>query len=302
MQTIAVLGPGGVGGFLAAALWRAQQRVIVIGREATVEQLRGRGIAVQSEILGNFAARPEAQPALTAAVDVLFVTTKAAGLEPALDRIRATPQLVVPLLNGLEHMPVLRQRFGPRRVPAATIRIESHSPQPGQVLQSSPSVRVDLATDDPALAPALRPVADLLARAGIPVQVLDSEADVLWSKLVRLVALACTTSASDQPIGFIRSDPAWRATLQAAIAEAAAVANADGADVQAAATRAELESAHAGLGSSMQRDIAAGREPELDAIAGAVLRAGRRHGLQCPTIAQLSRTIAARAGLQPPPF
>jgi ketopantoate reductase len=47
----------------------------------------------------------------------------------------------------------------------------------------------------------------------------------------------------------------------------------------------------------MQRDIAAGREPELDAIAGSVLRAGRRHGIECPTIERLSDEIARRAGI-----
>jgi 2-dehydropantoate 2-reductase len=57
---------------------------------------------------------------------------------------------------------------------------------------------------------------------------------------------------------------------------------------------AELEAAHATLGSSMQRDIAAGREPELDAIPGSVLRAAERHGLACPTIARLRDRIAAR--------
>jgi 2-dehydropantoate 2-reductase len=44
----------------------------------------------------------------------------------------------------------------------------------------------------------------------------------------------------------------------------------------------------------MQRDIAAGREPELDAIAGAVLRAGRRHGLRCPTVEWLAGRVAGR--------
>ena len=48
------------------------------------------------------------------------------------------------------------------------------------------------------------------------------------------------------------------------------------------------------LGSSMQRDIAAGREPELDAIAGAVLRAADRHGLECPTIERLASEIESR--------
>ncbi len=44
----------------------------------------------------------------------------------------------------------------------------------------------------------------------------------------------------------------------------------------------------------MQRDIAAGREPELDAIPGSVLRAGARHGIPCPTIERLVAMIAAR--------
>ncbi len=50
----------------------------------------------------------------------------------------------------------------------------------------------------------------------------------------------------------------------------------------------------------MQRDIAAGREPELDAIAGSVLRAAARHGLECPTIERLTGEVAARAGIAAP--
>jgi 2-dehydropantoate 2-reductase len=117
---------------------------------------------------------------------------------------------------------------------------------------------------------------------------------------VRLNALACTTSACDCPIGFIRSDADWRRALEACITEGAAVANADGAQIDPAARLAELDAAHPELGSSMQRDIAAGRAPELDAIAGAVLRAGARHGLECPTIARLTAQIAERAGVSAP--
>jgi 2-dehydropantoate 2-reductase len=132
------------------------------------------------------------------------------------------------------------------------------------------------------------------------VRIGTSEAHVLWSKLARLCALACTTSASGQTIGFIRSDRQWRRALVAAIDEAAAVANAGGAGIDPAATLAELEDAHPDLGSSMQRDLAVGREPELDAIAGAVLRAGRRDGIECPTIERLSLVISERAGLVQP--
>ena len=138
-------------------------------------------------------------------------------------------------------------------------------------------------------------LADALSHAGVPIKVQDSEADVMWSKLVRLNALACTTSAYNKLLGEIRSTPALRADLVGAIEEACAVGKAEGAyDVDPASAIGELERAHDTLGSSMQRDIAAGREPELDAIPGAVLRAGARHGISCPTIERLYAIIAAR--------
>lgn len=297
MDSIAILGPGGVGGFLAAALARAGQPVTIVAREDTAAHIAGHGLVIRSARLGDFTAHPPAVPALASPADVLFVATKASGLDRGLDRIQTDVRLVVPLLNGLDHMQLLRDRFGPDRVAAGAIRIESDRPAPGVIVQSSPFLRVDMASARAELAPRLRQVADALEQAEVPATVSSNEAQILWSKLVRLNALALTTSAADQPIGFIRSDPEWRAALQACVEEASAVARAEGAEMDGAVRLAELDEAHPGLGSSMQRDIAAGREPELDAIAGAVLRAAARHGLECPTIARLSARVAERAGV-----
>jgi 2-dehydropantoate 2-reductase len=300
MPSIAVLGPGGVGGFLAATLARAGASVTVVAREPTADLIAGHGITVESRRLGNFTGRPPAVPVLTQDVDALLVTTKASGLEPALSRVQTDPGLVVPLLNGLDHMEVLRDRFGPERVAAGTIRIEADRPVPAQVIQTSPFLLVDLASNRAELRPVLERLADGLERAEVPTRVGSSEVQILWSKLVRLNALALTTSAADQPIGVIRSDPEWRAALWGCIEETAAVARADGAEIDPAALLAELDEAHPDLGSSMRRDIAAGRSTEIDAIPGAVLRAARRHGLACPTIALLTAQVADRAGVSPP--
>jgi 2-dehydropantoate 2-reductase len=298
VPTIAILGPGGVGGFLAGALERAGEDVLVVAREPTVDQIRSRGVAVRSVRLGDFSARPAVAPMLDHDVDVLLVATKATGLEAALERVTVAPRLAVPLLNGLDHVATLRERFGPRAVAPGTIRIEADRPAPGQIVQTSPFLRVDLAADDPSLLPELERLRATLEHAEVPATVGSSEAQILWSKLVRLNALALTTSAYDLPLGPIRSE--HRETLVACIEEGAAVANADGARSDPAEPLAELDAAHAELGSSMQRDIAAGREPELDAIAGSVLRAAARHGLECPTIELLSSEVAARAGIDAP--
>lgn len=297
VPVIAILGPGGVGGFLAAALARAHEDVLVVAREPTAELITRQGIELRSASLGDFRARPQATAALTDPVDVLLVTTKATGLSDALERIEADVGVVVPLLNGLDHMSLLRERFGSARVAAGAIRIESDRPAPGLVVQTSQFLRVDLAADDRVSGERLPQVVDALSEANIPAEIGPSEAQILWAKLVRLNALACTTSATGRRLDFIRSDPEWRAALEACIDEAAAVANADGAHIDPAVPLAELDDAHPQLGSSMQRDIAAGREPELDAIAGSVLRAAGRHGLRCPTIERLAAQVARRAGI-----
>jgi 2-dehydropantoate 2-reductase len=268
-----------------------------VAHEPTVAQIAENGIVVHSVRLGDFTARPAAVPRLEEPVHTLIVATKSGGLSQALERIGARPRLVVPLLNGLDHMDVLRGRFGPEVVAAGTIRIESDRPRPGEIVQTSPFLRVDLAAEHPGAQQALPALRDALERADVPARIEASEKQILWSKLVRLNALACTTSAADRPVGLIRSDPEWRKALVGCIEEGAAVANADGASIDPAGRLAELDDAHPELGSSMQRDIAAGRPPELDAIPGAVLRAGARLGIECPTIARLADQIARRAGV-----
>jgi 2-dehydropantoate 2-reductase len=280
--------------------------VTVLARESTTELICERGLRVNSVKFGELLARPQAVARLREPVDALLVATKAAGLERALARVQADPGVVLPLLNGLDHVALLRERFRPEAVLAGTIRVEADRPQPGVVVHTSPFLLVSMASRYPGARAGIEALEQALLGAEVPTRVRwpiseRSEAEVMWSKLVRLNALACTTSAYDVLLGEILATPALRSDLVGAIEEACAAARADGAaDADAGQALAELEAAHATLGSSMQRDIAAGREPELDAIPGAVLRAAARHGLSAPTITRLSAMIAERAGIAPP--
>ncbi|HTR73246.1 MAG TPA: 2-dehydropantoate 2-reductase [Solirubrobacteraceae bacterium] len=309
---VAVLGPGGVGGLLAGVLARAHNDVTIVAKESTVETLAERGLTVRSTMFGEFT---ESVPAVARLgdearesdrFDALIVATKAVGLAEALDRIEVAPEVVLPLLNGLDHVAALRERFDPKSVLASTIRVESDRPEPGLIVHTSRFLLIDMATSNKDALYPMKDLAETLKEAGIPVRVTlpvskRSEAQVMWSKLVRLNALACTTSAYDALLGEIRSRPALHADLVAAVEEACAVGRAEGADdVDPQVALAELEIAHDTLGSSMQRDIAAGRTPELDAIPGAVLRAAARHDIACPTIERLVLRIADRIGVPAP--
>jgi len=299
-MTIAVLGPGGVGGLLAGALDRSGAPVVVVATESTAATISEHGLRVNSVSLGEFVARPPALATLTEPVEALIVATKASGLDSALERIASEPKLVLPLLNGLDHLALLRERFAADSVVAGTIRVEADRPAAGVVVHTSPFLLVEMASRHAERQAAMEELARTLNDAGVQARVrlptsASSEASVMWSKLVRLNALACTTSAYDKLLGEIRSTPALRADLLASIEEGCTVGRAEGAnDVDPARAMAELEAAHATLGSSMQRDITAGRSPELDAIPGSVLRAAARHHLPCPTIERLVAMIAER--------
>jgi 2-dehydropantoate 2-reductase len=280
----AILGTGGIGGLLGAALARAGAEVVLLMRPEMLARYRGR-LAIESAVLGNFEVDVPAAPVLDREVDALWVATKAMQLESAL--VLAPPDrvgnaVVIPLLNGVEHLATLQARYP--NVVAGAIRVESERLAAGRIRQSSPFLRVELAGAEP--------LAAELRAAGIDCSVRDDALTLLWDKLAFLAPLALATTALDAPLGAVRTDERYHRCQD----EALAVACAEGARVDEQAVRALAESAPDGMQSSMQKDVIAGRPPELDAIAGPILRAGRRHGIPVPATQELARLVAAHAG------
>lgn len=294
---IAVLGVGGVGGCIAALLTHGGAQVTCVGTEATVEAIRTSGLTLESPVLGRVTTRPVASSRLDSHPDILFVATKAVNLDAALQRV---PQamldraVVIPLLNGLDHMSRIRSALG-GKVVAGSIRIEATKLAPGHISHKSPFILVKIASDGDVPRASLDRIAAFLTEHGIETHVAPNETTVLWDKLTRLVALACATAMTDRPIGEIRADPELRGMLESAVTEAVAVAQAEGVQVTVADQMRILDGMPASLTTSLQRDVAAGKASELDAIAGAVVRAGARHGIKCPTIERMIKMIEVKS-------
>ena len=301
MPKFAILGPGAVGGFLAGALNYRSLSVTVVANEATSSRIRAHGLHLKSEMIGEFSTRPRAVNALTEPVDALFIATRATQLEAALERIQAPVGLMIPLTSGVEHVEYLRQRFPASKVCAASIRISAEKKSLGEIVHNSSFAVIDTAFDDDWLNHReLRPLVGQLSVAGIAMMVSPSEIQVLWSRIVFLNALSLTSAITDMPVGWIRKDPAWRMQMQAALEEGSAVAQAQGAKVSVEMTMDYVDHARDTLGSLMQRDLKAGITPELDAIAGSILRAGNRSRVACPTIRTLAAEVATKAGIPAP--
>src|SRR5437764_1040656 len=125
----AILGAGGVGGLIGACLAHAGSPVTLVVRPETVQQ-HPKKLRLESPY-GNF----DVDVAVTAdvpPVDVLWITVKATQFEAALSAIK-NPDAVramVPLLNGIDHVAVLRGKYGAERVIPATIAVETERVSP----------------------------------------------------------------------------------------------------------------------------------------------------------------------------
>jgi 2-dehydropantoate 2-reductase len=300
----AILGAGGVGGLIGGALAHAGQPVTLLVRPGRVES-HPRRLSVESPLLGSFEADVQIASAITALTDVLWITVKSVDLEAALALVPASAvadAVVIPLMNGIEHLERLRAQFGMERVVAGAIRVESERVAPGKIQHISQFAVVDLAPP-PALRASTEAILAELRATGLGANLRDDEDDVMWNKLAMLAPNALTTSAANGPVGLVRSTPRWQAMYEACVWEACALAEAEGVHIDAealiAATAARFENKHR---TSMQKDIEAGRTPELDAIGGALLRAAQRHQIPAPVTAELVQLVAERAGLELPPL
>jgi 2-dehydropantoate 2-reductase len=201
---------------------------------------------------------------------------------------------VVPFLNGIDHVAWLRERYPASQVVPGTIRVESTRVGPGVIEHASPFAVVELAA---AKVPEGRrdrveELAARLAETGLDVTVHDDEAATMWSKLAVLAPIALVTTWTAAPIGEARAGH-WD-ELVAVVAEIAAAARADGVELDETATIGLVERVPDAMRSSMQKDAAAGRPIELDAIGGSVLRAAERAGTDAPVTARLVADLRAR--------
>ena len=288
----AILGAGGVGGLIGACLAHSGDSVTLVVRRETLsgypKQLR------LESAFGNFTV-DVAVACEVPAVDVLWLTVKATQLESALGEFTEPGKVraIVPLLNGIDHVAMLRSKYGAERVIPATIAVETERVGPGHIVHRSPFARLNVLS---AGRPLLGNTVDELQKIGFTCSYIDDEPTLMWGKMVFLAPFALTTTAADKSVGEILSDPEWRSLGVACVREACAVAKAEGANVDADKVLSGVAGMPGGMRSSMQKDVEQHRAPELDAIAGPILRGAKRHGIEVPATRKLVAAVERRAG------
>ena len=285
-----ILGPGGVGGLIGSVLAAANEDVTLIVRPGS-ENNYPRELWLDSKF-GSVKAPVSIASKVERPLDVLWITVKATQLDQALDSVPDTLSVgaVVPLLNGIDHVAKLRERFGNTRVVPATIAVESERISPGRIVHRSPFARLSIAA---AGWERLASAVEAFRRFGFDVRSVSDEQTLLWSKLVFLAPIALCTAAGRCPIGQVLEDPALYEELQGCVADACAVATAAGAKVDQSAVLGAIKALPAGMRSSMEKDVTNWRVPEIDSIGGPIVCGGETYGVDVRTTSALVARIKA---------
>ncbi len=294
--TVAVIGLGSIGGVAAGCLAAAGRHDVIACARAPLDRLtldRPEGtVEVQLRCLTDPA---HAEPA-----DWVLLCTKAHQTEtaaPWLARLCTPHTRVAVLQNGIDHVARVAPLANGAAVLPVIVYYNGERLAPDHVRMRRASKNDVVVADDEAG----RAFAQLLDGTGLAALISDDFATLLWRKLlINAIANPITALALQRQAVLRRPD--IQDLCRAVLDEAVAVARADGARLaqdEPSQTIATLMTFSGELGTSMYFDRLAGRQLEVEALTGAIVAAGERHGIATPinrALLALLRAINDAAG------
>ena len=292
-MNIAVMGAGSVGGYLGGMLAQAGNRVALIARGPHLEALRSAGLRLITPGQDTTFAYPRDvfatdDPGSVGPVELVLLTVKTYHNPQA---VAAMPPLLGPetpilgLQNGVDSYREAAGALGQHRVLPGAVYIEASVPEPGVVRQVGDVVRVvfgELARTD---SPRGQKILETLKSAGIAAEFTLDIRKALWSKILFIATMAGVTSMSRRTMAQLMPEPRWREVIVGCLREIEAVARVSGVNLDPDIVDDTLEYIDGSvedLSASMYADLLAGRPLELEALNGAVVRAGEVVGVPTP--------------------
>ncbi|HNO93239.1 MAG TPA: 2-dehydropantoate 2-reductase [Anaerolineales bacterium] len=288
---IAVFGTGGVGGYFGGRLAQHGQDVTFIARGAHLVAIRDAGLKVES-VDGDFTVHPvnvTDSPKTVGSVDLILLAIKAWQLEDAIEQMKpmvGESTVILPLLNGMEHMDSLFAQFG-AHVIGGFCRISAFIGSPGVICHVGVKPYVAYGEWDNSKSERIQSIHDLFRSiSGIVAEIPIDIQTAMWEKFIFIAGTSGVGAYTRQTIGEYRANPETRTMLQHAMQETSAIAYAKGVNLAADFvdfTMKRIDTIDPNITASTQKDIMAGKPSELNQQTGAVIRMGKAAGVPTPT-------------------
>lgn len=285
---IAVMGSGGIGGYLGARLAQAGEDVIFIARGSHLEAMQQKGLRVESP-LGEIVLRhvnATETPADVGFVDMVVFAVKAYDTESAAAAIVplvGPTTRVVTLQNGVDSVDAVARIVPRSQVVGGTTYLAALIERPGVIVHLRSVTRVIVGGRDDAMIEAWRSAC--VRTGGIDLETVEDIDQMLWTKFVTVSAFSGATSLMRADVGRIFSDPHARIFLEQLRDEGMAVASAAGHAMQDGYKEFAMSlwgKLPPETRSSMANDLARGKPIELSWLSGRMHVLGNELGVPTP--------------------
>ena len=291
------MGAGSIGGYFGGMLARAGHDVTLIARGEHLDAIRKDGLTMQTQ-KGTFNVKCAAtdRPAEVGPVDLILLTTKTyhnAEAVPALAPMVEKETAVLCLQNGIDSYVSLLDTYPDAAVLPGAAYIEAGRLGPGTVSQAGDIVRIVTGPVDignhrsrrTSCGARAEEICAAFRAADVAAEASDNIAATLWTKFLFIATMAGTTSLAREYLRDLLPRPEWRKIIVGCMVEIERAGRASGVSLASdivSDTLAYMESAKGAMSASMHADLMAGRPMELEALNGAVVRAGAAAGVETP--------------------
>lgn len=292
-KKIAVVGIGGVGGYLAAMLGRVCPHLTLGARGGRRDSVLKDGLVLHSDYKGEIVVHPErvVPVAEIGEQDYIFVCVKNYSLEEVCADLKdavTDDTVIIPVMNGVDPGDRIRSLTGKGTVVDSLIYIVAFANDDYSITQQGDfaNLRIGITDADEKGKKKVSEVSQILSGADIDHEVAEDIEAAIWKKYILNCAYNAESAYYDNPIGQLRSDPVKAKEYEALVNEAYQVGRAKGVnvkqeDVDAIIHRFYYELAENAT-SSLQRDIRAGKKAEVETFSGYIVKEGAKLGVDTP--------------------
>lgn len=287
---IAVVGSGGIGGFLGGALCKSGGDVSFLARGRHLDAMKLTGLRIESVALGNFHVNVKAtdKPSDIGPVDLVLFCVKSFDTEAVLQQIEPLIERrteVLSFQNGVDNEDKVAAALGMEHVLGGAISVESYIAEPGRIVQAGGPWMITIGEMDGSITPRAKAIQAALVETGLKCELSDQIREVIWQKFLFICSTAGVCSVSRSTIGEVLGFPPTRELHLASMREIEAIARAKRiklADDIVTRTLAQSERTNKATKPSMLRDLERGKRLEVDALNGTVSRFGRELSVPTP--------------------
>ena len=286
---IAVMGAGSIGGYFGGMLAQSGHDVTLIARGKHLETIRKDGLKILSDD-GHFLVKCDAtdDPTGIGVVDLVLLTVKTYQNDMAIPPLRSlidSSTSILCLQNGMDSYQSITRLLQIQDPLPGAAYIEASVQSPGIIRQSGTVVKIVFGELNGTLSSRGTEIQKVLSDSGIDTQFTTDILKTLWTKFLFISTMAGITCLTRETLAQLVPKEDWPNIIIDCMKEIEAVGRRNNINLENDVVKTTMDyitESLENMQASMHTDLMAGRPLELDALNGAVVRAGKLADIPTP--------------------